>query len=80
MWSVIGSWAAFLLYFCVFREENDLDRELEESIFTRIPGMEEKSLIQCIRYNEEQGLSTKELKDRLKEIQDEKENTNVTSG
>ena len=71
-WMVLFSTGAFLIYFCLLREENDMDRQLEESLYTRIPGLEEKSLIQCIRYNEEKGLSTKDFEARLKEIEEEK--------
>lgn len=38
---ILFSISAFLLYFCVFREENDWDEEMGKSIFERIPGLKE---------------------------------------
>ncbi|XP_046394353.1 uncharacterized protein LOC124162053 [Ischnura elegans] len=68
---VISSITVFMLYFCVFREENDLDIELNRSLFERIPGLEKKQLEIALSYNESQGLDTADLRNRLKEIEAE---------
>ncbi|CAO1423576.1 unnamed protein product [Diamesa serratosioi] len=65
---VVGSVAVFLIYFCYLREENDLDRELEASLFDRVPGLEESQLMMNYKYNIEHHLSNKEVIDRMKEI------------
>ncbi|CAH1794683.1 unnamed protein product [Owenia fusiformis] len=62
------STAVFLLYFCVFREENDLDMELGESLYSRVPGMEEQQLRISIQYNREHGAPVKDLEKRLSEV------------
>lgn len=36
-WSVVASIAAFLIYFCILREENDLDQHLARPITETIP-------------------------------------------
>nr|XP_029735290.1 uncharacterized protein LOC115270187 [Aedes albopictus]XP_029735327.1 uncharacterized protein LOC115270210 [Aedes albopictus]XP_029735330.1 uncharacterized protein LOC109430677 [Aedes albopictus] len=58
----------FLLYFCVFREENDIDRGLESSLYDHIPGLEQKQLLVNYNYNKENGLSTVEIENRMKEL------------
>ncbi|XP_055627705.1 uncharacterized protein LOC129769448 [Toxorhynchites rutilus septentrionalis] len=67
-YAVIASVSAFLLYFCVLREENDIDRDLERSLFDQVPGLEEKQLLLTYHYNKERGLSTIELEQRMKEL------------
>merc|ERR1712116_42557 len=59
---------AILVWFCVLREENDLDRELDKSLYDRVEGMEEKQLQLTLEHNQTQGLNTKEVQDRLDEI------------
>jgi len=34
------SLAVFMIYFCVLREENDLDQSIGESIFSKVPDLE----------------------------------------
>ncbi|CAO1429004.1 unnamed protein product [Diamesa tonsa] len=65
---VVGSVAIFLIYFCYLREENDLDKELEASLFDRVPGLEESQLMMNYKYNIEHHLSNKEVIDRMREI------------
>jgi hypothetical protein len=33
-----------MLYFCVFREENDIDEELGKSLYDRVPGLKKSQL------------------------------------
>ncbi|XP_066996154.2 ubiquinol-cytochrome c reductase complex assembly factor 4 [Anabrus simplex] len=66
------STGVFLLYFCVLREENDVDEELGKSLYGRIEGLEENQLKLSLKYNEEHGLDTSAIKQRLREIQEER--------
>lgn len=59
----------FLLYFCVFREESDIDIGLDRSLFDHIEGLEEKQIMIRINYNREHNLDTRALEERLAEIQ-----------
>lgn len=65
---ITGSLAVFLIYFCIFREENDVDEKLSMSLYDRIEGLEESQLEASIQYNRAHGLSTLELEKRLKEL------------
>jgi hypothetical protein len=70
--SVVGSITVFILYFLVFREENDLDIELNRSLFERVPQMEEHHLKMVIEFNRKEGKDTLELEKRLAEVQRKK--------
>nr|CAD7594905.1 unnamed protein product [Timema genevievae] len=54
----------FLIYFCILREENDVDQDLSKSLYDRISGLEEKQLFLVLDYNKEHGLPTDEIKAR----------------
>lgn len=69
---IITSISIFLIYFCILREENDVDEELKMSLYSRIPGLEEHQLYAVLKYNEERGLDTKDIINRLQEIEAEK--------
>lgn len=62
------SLAIFLLYFCVFREENDVDLKLTKNLYDHIEGLEEKQIKIRIMYNMEHNLSTTALEERLDEL------------
>lgn len=70
-YSVVASVAVFLIYFCILREENEIDAEFSKSLYDRIPGLEKQQLLMSYRYNKEQGLSVEDIEKRLKEIQAE---------
>nr|XP_053607270.1 uncharacterized protein LOC128673453 [Plodia interpunctella] len=70
-YSVVGSITIFLLYFCVFREESDLDLEFNKTLYERIKGLEKEQLIQSYRFNKENGKPTADIEKRLKEIEAE---------
>lgn len=61
--------AVFLIYFCVFREENDIDLEFNKTLYERIDGMEKVQLIQSYKYNKEHGLATADIEKRLLELE-----------
>ena len=52
--------------FINFREENDIDLQLSGKLYDKVDGLEKADVLNNIRYREEQGLDTTELKDRLK--------------
>lgn len=70
-YSVVGSVAVFLLYFCVFRGENDVDLEFSKTLYERIKGLEKEQLIQTYRFNKEHGKSVEDIEKRLKELEAE---------
>ena len=65
---VSGSVAIFLLYFCVLREESDIDQKLQGSLFDHVSGLEEIQLKFNYKYNKENNLDTTDLKKRLSEL------------
>ncbi|KAL9886191.1 uncharacterized protein LOC119638679 [Glossina fuscipes] len=65
---ISGSLAIFLLYFCVFREESDIDQKLDGDLFQHVKGLEEVQLTMNYKYNKEHGLDTKDIEKRLKEL------------
>ncbi|KNC20915.1 hypothetical protein FF38_00313, partial [Lucilia cuprina] len=62
---ISASLAVFLLYFCVLREESDIDLKLEGSLFEHVQGLEEVQLTMNYKYNKENGLDNKEVIQRL---------------
>jgi len=62
---ILMSCTVFLVYFCVLREENDLDQELGRSLFEKIPGLEEKSMLAGIRNAKDGGEDTTERERQL---------------
>lgn len=65
---ISGSLAVFLLYFCVFREENDVDQKLDGNLFDHVAGLELTQLKLAYNYNKEHGLPTEDLERRLNEL------------
>ena len=47
--SIFVSLSCFMLYFFVFREENDIDEILGVSLYDRIDGLEKANIIAAIR-------------------------------
>lgn len=69
--SVVGSVAVFLIYFCVLREESDIDLEFDKTLYDRIKGLEKEQLLQSYRFNKEQGKSVDEIEKRLKDLEEQ---------
>lgn len=69
---IIISISVLLLYFCVLREENDLDAEISKGLYERIPGLEERDLNTVIEYDKKLGKDVTALEARLKELVEEK--------
>lgn len=65
---ISGSLAVFLLYFCVFREENDVDQKLDGNLFDHVAGLEVTQLKLAYNFNKEHGLPTADLERRLIEL------------
>ncbi|CAK1546961.1 unnamed protein product [Leptosia nina] len=70
-YSVICSVAVFMLYFCVIREENDIDTEFNKTLYDRFKGLEKQQLLLSYSYNKENGKSLIEIEQRLREIEEE---------
>ncbi|CAH0751071.1 unnamed protein product [Diatraea saccharalis] len=68
-YSVVASVAVFLIYFCVFREENDIDSEFDKTLYERIRGLEKEQLIQSYKFNKEHGRSVEAIEQRLKDLE-----------
>lgn len=56
----------------MLREENDIDKELGRSLYSRIEGLEEVQLKMSLQYNLDNGLDTTAIVQRLQEIEEEK--------
>ncbi|RVE45923.1 hypothetical protein evm_009396 [Chilo suppressalis] len=67
--SVVTSVAVFLIYFCILREESDIDQEFDKTLYDRIKGLEKEQLIQSYKFNKEQGKSVEAIEQRLKELE-----------
>ncbi|CAH1389843.1 unnamed protein product [Nezara viridula] len=59
----------FMLYFCVLREENDVDEMLGTSLYDRIEGLEEAQLRILLSYNLDHGKETSDIKKRIRELE-----------
>ncbi|XP_014240729.1 uncharacterized protein LOC106661695 [Cimex lectularius] len=70
--AVGASAAVFLIYFCVLREENDIDEKLDISIYRRIDGLEEYQLRQLLAHNKRNGKDVTDIENRLQELSREK--------
>ena len=70
--SVLLSTAALLIYFCVLREESDIDERLgggSAGAMSQVPGLEKQTLQAYIRHQEMAGKSADREKARLREIE-----------
>ncbi|XP_070492597.1 uncharacterized protein [Chironomus tepperi] len=65
---VIGSVAIFMIYFCILREENDLDAQLGKSLFEQVPSLESTTLISLYKYNAEHNIDNTDVIKRLLEL------------
>lgn len=65
---VLGCVTAFMLYFCVLREENDIDEHLKMPLYSNVPGMEESNLLTTYKFNKEHGKDNREVEKRMKEL------------
>jgi len=61
-----------LLYFCVLREENDIDEEMGKTLWERVPGLERKQLDVVLQYNTQVGLPISDVKKRIDEIDEDR--------
>lgn len=65
---MIASVAAFLIYFGILREENDIDENMYKPLFETVPHLEVPMLEAAIRDYQQLGRSTVELEKRLQEL------------
>lgn len=64
---VVGSFIVFMVYFCLLREENEVDEKMKRSYHEQY-GHEAAQLKKAYDYNIKHNLPTTEILDRLKEI------------
>lgn len=64
--SISLSIGAILLWFCVLREENDVDQKLGISLFDRVPGLEKKQLELLLEHSRQEDKDS--IKKRLDEL------------
>ena len=69
---ISGSLSVFLVYFCILREENDMDEELGKSLYDRIEGLEERQLELIYDFNEQHGHDNTAVIARLNELRKDK--------
>jgi hypothetical protein len=62
------SFSAILIWFCVLREENDLDLKLGRTLYDQVDGLERVQIELCLQYNKQHGLETAALQKRLDEL------------
>ncbi|KAJ2939186.1 hypothetical protein O0L34_g8500 [Tuta absoluta] len=74
-YSVIASVVVFMLYFCVLREENDVDKEFTKTLYDRIKGLEKEQLVQSYKFNKEHGKPVADIEARLRELEAEEAKT-----
>ena len=65
---LVLSAAIFFLYFAYFREENEMDKKMNSSLFELVPGLEIPLIEQAIRDSQLVGNDTKQLRERLNEL------------
>lgn len=61
---------AFLVYFCILREENDIDERIREpgNLYDVLEGLERKKLEEQLKTRTDKGLDTKAIRMRLSEL------------
>lgn len=72
---VAASLTTFLLYFCVWREESNVDGSLKMTLYDHIEGLEEKQLELALKHSIQTGKDTNTITTRLKEIRETKKDT-----
>ncbi|GAB1608227.1 uncharacterized protein LOC115224194 [Argonauta hians] len=65
------SLAVLLIYFAFLREENDLDLEMDKTLFQRIPALEKVHIQMQIKKDKKEGMDCTELEKRLKVVEAE---------
>ena len=62
------STALLMLWFCILREENDIDEEMKKTLWERVPGLERQQLEVVLDYNRQTGLPTEDVRRRIAEL------------
>lgn len=57
-----------MLWFCILREENDIDEEMKKTLWERVPGLERQQLEVVLDYNRQTGLPTEDVRRRIAEL------------
>ena len=65
---VIASMTVFLVYFLMLREENDMDEELDRSLFDKIPTLKDQTILAEIHKAKAAGRDVTQLELQLKQL------------
>lgn len=65
---ISGCLCVFLVYFCILREENDVDEKLTQSLYDQVEGLEVTQLKIVYNYNKEKKLPVNDIENRLNEL------------
>lgn len=57
-----------MIYFCVLREENDIDEKIKQPLYNVVPGLEEQNLLVVHKYNSENRQDNKVIEARMREL------------
>lgn len=66
--SISLSIGAILVWFCILREENDVDLELGKSLYERVDGLEKKQLELALQQNHGSQAEIASMQKRLDEL------------
>lgn len=65
---MLGCTAIFLFYFCIWRDEHDVDIAISKYMYQAIPGLEEQDLRRSIAKAKKRGQDTLLYEKRLEEL------------
>lgn len=65
---VMGSVLVFMIYFCILREESDVDGELNKSLYDRVDGLEAIQLKIVHKHNEENKVDNQAIEQRMRDL------------
>ena len=71
---VMSSIVIFMIYFCILREENEIDEMMTRTLDESVPNVIEMTLRHQIAQYENMGLDTNSLKEKLNEERLKKKN------
>lgn len=66
---IMGSILVFLVYFCVLREENDIDASMGTSLYDKVPGLEENDLQNALAHSRLSQEERAKIEARLMELE-----------
>lgn len=81
VWVVRSSFLIFFLYFCLLREENDIDEKMYQPLWKTVPQLEIPLFEAAIMQHKQMNLPVQDLEAHLKQalLKREKEKTGTAS-